>query len=514
MKINWFVAACLLVLSGLLAGSLSAQSLDFGPWGSNTHPFQPDPRRPRGVYAVVNIEMEVAQEQTATPPLTSPAQLNAYFDNLYQQMLADPAISGIALQVHWDTLNPNPPETPNPYDWTYVDLAFYRAFVWDIQHPGATPKTIQLIVQPGFQSPAWLLSELPSCDPLFSGGTPPSDCGKVTFKNYLEATDSNQLPLPWNPIYKSAWRNFLMVLADRYEWNPALVAISVDGPSAASAEIILPSDSTASSQTFGGQSFTPNQMWNLLFSFQSPALPQNSDEVFVDEWKDAIDMYALIFRGLTLTIATGNGFPNFTPGVTNYPIPSLFVDDCPQPDMTCWSESLVLSHFVDPTVGGSNAKATQTSGMEASRANPTQPPHNFGVASVRDLSQATAHFQSPAAQILGGAQFNTSFSNAPNDEGCLTVCSGKISPEQAEYNVLYVYFYGTPVATFFGGVPGAAPLNYLQIYSDDILYAEANSKSPVDIVQIDGAPLVISAQDLMSLASQKLFEIAEPPAGR
>ena len=65
MKINWFVAACLLVLSGLLAGSLSAQSLDFGPWGSNTHPFQPDPRRPRGVYAVVNIEMEVAQEQTA-----------------------------------------------------------------------------------------------------------------------------------------------------------------------------------------------------------------------------------------------------------------------------------------------------------------------------------------------------------------------------------------------------------------------------------------------------------------
>ncbi len=94
------------------------------------------------------------------------------------------------------------------------------------------------------------------------------------------------------------------------------------------------------------------------------------------------------------------------------------------------------------------------------------------------------------------------------------MCSGKISPEQAEYNVLYVYFYGTPVATFFGGVPGAAPLNYLQIYSDDILYAEANSKSPVDIVQIDGAPLVISAQDLMNLASQKLFEIAEPPAGR
>jgi hypothetical protein len=96
-------------------------------------------------------------------------------------------------------------------------------------------------------------------------------------------------------------------------------------------------------------------------------------------------------------------------------------------------------------------------------------------------------------------------------EGCLTTCSSPISPEQAEYNVLYVYFYGTPEAAFFGGVPGAAPLNYLQIYSDDIQYSEANAGMPVEVMEIDGASVLESAQDLLNQASQKLLDIAEPP---
>ncbi len=463
-----------------------------------------------GIYAVVNVEKELAQEKTATPPLTTTLQLNAYFDNLYRQMLADPAISGITLQVHWDTLNPNPPGNPNSYDWTYVDLAFFRAWIWNFQNPGAAPKTIQLIVQPGFQSPDWLLNELPSCDLLFSGGTPPSDCGKATFAGFQEAQDQNDLPLPWNPVYKNAWRNFLTALADRYLWSPTFVAISIDGPTAASAEIILPSNSEDDSEMFGGVTLTPNEMWNELFAFQSPALPQDSDQVFVDEWTNATDMFGEIFKGITLTIATGDGLPNFTPGTT-FKIPAPLGPACPSPDMVCWSQALILSHFIDPKVDMFNAKGTQTSGMEAGRANPTQAAHDMGIAAVKSLSLATANLTFPTAQILGGAQFNTSFSNAPNVEGCLDVCAGKISPEQSEYNVLYVYFYGTPVASVFGGVNGEAPLNYLQIYSDDILYAEANLNSPQSIMQIDGTFITVTAQDLMNLASRKLLTITEGP---
>jgi hypothetical protein len=50
-----------------------------------------------------------------------------------------------------------------------------------------------------------------------------------------------------------------------------------------------------------------------------------------------------------------------------------------------------------------------------------------------------------------------------------------IQPEQAEYNVLSIYFNGTPAALSFGSTQGAAPLNYLQIYSSDIQYAAANT---------------------------------------
>jgi hypothetical protein len=83
-----------------------------------------------------------------------------------------------------------------------------------------------------------------------------------------------------------------------------------------------------------------------------------------------------------------------------------------------------------------------------------------------------------------------------------------ISPEQALYNVLGVYFDGTPVASFFGGTPGAAPLNYLQIYSPDIQYATANANAPAQVVE-NGVAVSTTAQALLNLASQKLPQIAD-----
>jgi len=86
-----------------------------------------------------------------------------------------------------------------------------------------------------------------------------------------------------------------------------------------------------------------------------------------------------------------------------------------------------------------------------------------------------------------------------------------ISPEQAAYNVLKVYFNGTPAAPIFGGTQGTAPLNYLQIYSPDILYAENKVNAPAQVVETGGASVAMSAQDLLNLASSKLLQISEPP---
>jgi hypothetical protein len=41
------------------------------------------PRRPRGIYAVVNVEDGINQQQRADPSITT-AQLDAYFNNYYQ----------------------------------------------------------------------------------------------------------------------------------------------------------------------------------------------------------------------------------------------------------------------------------------------------------------------------------------------------------------------------------------------------------------------------------------------
>ena len=526
---------------------------------------QPAPRRPRGIYAGVNIEENIKKAQAANPSIT-PAELKAYFVNLYQDLLSNPAVSGLGLWENWAALNPNPPAAANPYDWTYVDDAFHQASAWNARNPTKPPKTIQLVPLPGFQTPQWLLAQIPSCDGLFRSPiqTPLGTCGKVTFAGFVEGRGVRELPMPWNPLYKSSWRTFLTALAARYKSNLAFVSISVAGPTASSEEMILPDNANTPPQDqFGGM--PPNAMWLKLLAFHYPGRPayQRSDQAFIDEWEAAIDMYGEIFSGVTLVATTGAGFPNLA--AKGFTVPSDFSAACPHPNMDCAAETTILSYFAKPTVGGSNAKAVQEDGMEASRVSLGR--FNLGVDGIKLVSRSTAQFTAPAAQVLGGAQFNSSFSNFALTEGCtsrfpprpidrpadcsipstctIQMCvpvacvpqaclapgvkqadlasfntlrdvprKDLISPEQAEYNVLKVFFDGTAAASFFGGTPGATPLNYLQIYAVDFLYAETHAHAPEQVVETGGASVSISAQDLLNLARQKLLEIGEPASLR
>jgi uncharacterized protein (TIGR03437 family) len=522
---------------------------------------QPAPRRPLGIYAVVDVENEITALETANPSLTV-AQLDAGFNSFFQGLLSDPAISGLAIRPHWDTLNPNPPGTANAYYWNLVDDAFSQAAAWNAQNPASAPETIQLIVTPGFQSPQWILNQIPSCDGLFQTPvvTPPSTCGKATFTGFSESGDGDVLPLPWNPVYKSAWQTFLMALAARYGSNPLLASIAVTGSTAASAEMNLPNDGNSNNpQTQFGTPIPPSNMWVQLLAFhyagQTAYLKTN--QAFIDEWDHAIDLFGQIFSGITLVVTTGNGFPNFTGATVT--IPPAFAADCTNnPNLACAAATTILAYFMQASVGGANAKATQDSGMAAARE-----ANNLGVPGVRQLSQMTAQLTAPAAQILGGSQFSTNFSVATLTEGCTSTfppnandtpvgCSipatcttnrcvpvacipqaclapgvtpaniasfktlgnvpaaDLIPPEQAEYNVLSVYFDGTAVASSFGGTPGTAPLNYLQVYPEDIQYAQANVSAPAEIVETNGVTVSMTAQDLLNLASQKLMQIAEP----
>jgi hypothetical protein len=80
---------------------------------------------------------------------------------------------------------------------------------------------------------------------------------------------------------------------------------------------------------------------------------------------------------------TRSGLPNLN--AMDFTIAPAFAADCPTKDMDCGAETTILAYFVNPFVGGFNAKATQTSGMEASRDSLT----DLGIAGVKLVSQAT-----------------------------------------------------------------------------------------------------------------------------
>ncbi len=519
------------------------------------------PRSPRGIYAVVDTENLINLQQQANPSVTT-AQLYAYFNGIYSDLLGNPAVAGLTLQVHWDRLNPNAPPAANAYDWTLVDEAFAQAAAWDAQNPAQPPKTIQIIATAGFQSPQWMLAQIPSCDGLFQSPvqTPPSNCGTVIFMGYTEAHDGNVFPLPWNPFYKSAWRTFLTAFAARYGSNPAFVSIAVAGPTAASAEIILPGNDDANNpQTqFSGGPISPDNMWLQLFAFHYPGMAayQGTDQAFIDEWDAAIDMFGEVFSGVTLVATLDDKMPSF--GNNTQPIPAGFSGDCSASSTTCATVTTILSHFVEPSVGGANAKATQTSSFTASNAN-----ISLGIHSVKQLSQMTAQLPPPSAQILAGIQVDKSFadfvvnigctaafppdsSDTPigctlpatcTDPSCVPVacipqaCLARgvttaalasykifpnvpttdlLAPEQALYNLLNIYFDGSPAASSFGGTQGTVPLNYLQLYSQDIQYASANINAPAQVTEAGGVTVSTTAQTLLNLASQNLLALAEP----
>jgi hypothetical protein len=493
MRRNWTIALLIIPLAVLFAGPLSAY---FGPSAKRAamqSPDAPTGRTPRGIYAKINITSEILKH-----PHEDEATLETYFKGLFAELLANPATSGLAIQEHWDTLNPNSPDDANPYDWTFLDDAFNQIELYNIQNLGTPPKTIQLILTPGYQTPGWVLDHLSPCDGLFTvPATPVShDCGKVPFVSSKEQQDQYELPMPWNDYYKNAWHTFLEKVNDRYGSRSEFVSIAVAGPTASSEEMIVPNDSNTDKQVqfSGNTGITADQMWIQLLQnyFQDNTAYLDSDAAFALEWDDAIDMYGRTFKGLTLIATTGSGFPNFTK--ETFKMTGPFAPACLKPNMDCFFETSILSYFAVSTTAMNDRKATQTSGLEASRAGH----EDLGMKSIEVL---TGGNYSPA--ILGGAQFNTSFSQQPQKEGSAP------KPEHALFNVLGVFFAKTPVASFYCKEHGDIPLNYMQIYSTDFVYAANPANGPVTFTTDNCGTFTVSAQQELNLASAQLLSIAQ-----
>ena len=100
-------------------------------------------------------------------------------------------------------------------------------------------------------------------------------------------------------------------------------------------------------------------------------------------------------------------------------------------------------------------------------------------------------------RVLGGGEFATGFARNPAREGCKIddpsspTCQSTTA-EQALANVLAVFFAGTPYARFYGVSRTAGlPLQYLQIYQDDILYA--NDHPPIQAMLLEASKRILSS---------------------
>ena len=391
-------------------------------------------RRPRGIYAVI---AETRGNKAAD----------------FDALLSNPAVSGLAIRTFWSSLQPE----KTRFDFSTLDAAFAAA--------AAKHKTIQLILVPGFGTPSWVLDELSSCDDVPSAAGEPArgrrggraqsaraqptqstrtesahaPCGKATFEvSEGRANGQKQaLPLPWNPVYKSYWKAFLTEVAARFGTNDAFVSIAVAGPTAESVEIILP------------RSGDQLERWAALLEVSyRDASYHRSDKAFVEEWDAAVTAFGEVFRNVTLVVTRGSGLLNFTHGQGEA------------------AQSEIMTAFARHRVG-TNAKATQTSGMKACRET---------VAGIKGVKQMSAD-GSFSPRVLGGAQFDTSFSQKPANEGCAASCDAatpacrSVTPRDALVNVLSVYFDGTPAGDLFGASKGPAQMNYVQIYAPDIAFA-------------------------------------------
>jgi len=530
---------------------------------------QDQPREPKGIYVAFRLDSVVSAAYSAAytgqtkasqypyPALTLPPT-NDVLIKYFTRLLDNPSVSGLSPEIPWNLLslrNPGP-DPLNPAARSYlfepIDDLFIAVNQWNTNHPRKTPKTIQLIISPGFNSPSWVFDHIDAevfaagcesggictgdCDGLFLLAQPPapphfnySNCGYTTIFWEVEGVPQVQepFPLPWNPTYKNDWRRFLITLNAQLQSEPsnnALVSIEMAGPTASSTEMILPNAKdqgplleatggflTLSPTYWGSDPTRPNltvaDAWDILLanSYGSGSNYYNTDKAFIEEWDRAIDIYSGIFSGITLSLTTtSNSLPTFTQASDTSevftPAPG-FESDCDEAPgsskaMACAAVTQVLDYFVNPHVGGSNAKATQENGLTARNIGKDLGPNGIKWLAVTTKAgtaslPGTGDSVSP---VIGGLQMAKPFSSTKSEgngltggqlEGCPNYpkpdCHTLTPSEGFNYVLKDSFFPGTPAAPAYGDSVTVdenyfsysnAHMNFLQIYSDDILYAD------------------------------------------
>jgi hypothetical protein len=163
--------------------------------------------------------------------------------------LNNPLISGVALQIRWRDIE----WVQGQPNWSKLDQLFARA--------EATKKWVQLLIFPGFFTPAWALADARTESFPIQYGP-----GRGTIE---------RLPMPWDTEYLTHWFAFLKQLSDRYGKSPAFRVIAAAGPTSVSDEFTLPS-TPEDVQKWLSVSYTPRkymEAWQAVFQVSAADFP-------------------------------------------------------------------------------------------------------------------------------------------------------------------------------------------------------------------------------------------------
>ncbi len=129
----------------------------------------------------------------------------------------NPQIDGIALRYFWNALEP----TEGQFNWAPIDAEIAQAV--------AHRKLVSLGVTPGVFTPDWVYRDgAAQFSFLWDKPWGPAPCSKV------------RIPVPWDTVYLAKWFVFVRAMGQRYQNNPALVSVKIEGVNAQTEELLLP----------------------------------------------------------------------------------------------------------------------------------------------------------------------------------------------------------------------------------------------------------------------------------
>ncbi len=163
---------------------------------------------------------------------------------------ANPNIAGLTFRTSWADIEP----AQGNFVWDKLDTVFDKA--------EKNGKWVELILIPGFATPAWALQGVQTDS--FSVIYGPGKGGNLT------------LPLPWDPTYLDRWFTFLKAVSARYQDRPSFIKIAADGPTSVTAEMSLP-NAPADLCTWIKDGYTSDRLigaWKQVFANYAKIFPR------------------------------------------------------------------------------------------------------------------------------------------------------------------------------------------------------------------------------------------------